>query len=151
MAILRPSFYRDPPAQFDGKFFWEFLRECFPTGLSIGYPQYSTPTDIDGVVEHRGYFLGFETKSPGVEVKGGQRRFIVACIQDPRWSFICCCKRPEQIERFAYVSRVGSCVVVGGAETLKRFCAAWWRYVERLPEIKASDEWRNQVVPPFWE
>jgi hypothetical protein len=59
------TFDRLPAASFDGLFEWNFLLPAF-VGSKI------TPTDIDAVVERKGKFLLFETKSPGKKVEAGQ-------------------------------------------------------------------------------
>ena len=46
--------------------------------------------DFDAVIERRGYFIGFETKSPGKAIPTGQRLTIEAypCVQDAGYGFL---------------------------------------------------------------
>ena len=78
-TIKHPNtFLRSLPPGFDGAFDWAWLIECFK-GTKV------TPSDIDAVVERKGFFLVFETKSPGVEVPIGQmitlrRLYEIGCF-----------------------------------------------------------------------
>jgi hypothetical protein len=53
------------PALFDGEFDWDFLLPAW-SGTKI------QPMDFDAVIERRGKFLIFETKTPGKSVEVGQ-------------------------------------------------------------------------------
>ena len=56
----------NPEAFMDGIWDWAILQDCFGDSKI-------EPTDIDGFVERKGYFLVLETKRPDVPVKQGQR------------------------------------------------------------------------------
>jgi hypothetical protein len=63
---FRNKFENSKPAGFDGEFDWDFLLPAFK-GTKI------EPMDFDCVVERRGHFLIFETKSKNKEVPLGQQ------------------------------------------------------------------------------
>jgi hypothetical protein len=61
----REKFSQNLPLSFDGTFDWTWTQGCFgETKIK--------PTDIDAIVERKGNFLVFETKTPGIEVPQGQ-------------------------------------------------------------------------------
>jgi hypothetical protein len=67
MTITYPgAFHRNPPAQYDGLFDWEYLRGCFPRGIM--------PMDFDANVElgNGRHFITFETKNAGVAISNAQ-------------------------------------------------------------------------------
>ena len=79
MTIRHPkAFEAMRPAGFDGTFEWEFLAECW-SGTKI------QPMDFDAVIERRGHYIGFETKSLGKDIPTGQRLAIEATLRTGRW------------------------------------------------------------------
>lgn len=73
--IKRPkTFARSASAGFDGVFDWDFLLPAFaPTRIQ--------PMDLDAVIERRGQFLVFETKSGELPIPDGQRYTLEALCQ----------------------------------------------------------------------
>lgn len=88
------AFKRNPPAQFDGVFDWDYLAGAFPREI--------TPTDWDGVVEIKGNFLVFETKDFDKEVDKGQLMALWAAVNTGRFTvvFIWGKKYPIEWERW---------------------------------------------------
>lgn len=78
---------------------WEFLNECFRSGIQV--------SDIDGIVERRGFFLVLETKQPGVQSSKGQRVMLENLVRTGYftvvyvWGFP---EKPEEIEILAPTS-----------------------------------------------
>jgi len=125
MIHSQAIFDRDPPAQYDGVFLWDFLAGAF--GPTI------RPMDFDGVIEYRGYFLVFETKNPGVEPPTGQLRAFDALLYESRFTIVFCCKRPAQIRGWTVWTQHGVSEFHGGASALRAWCAAWFEDKKQRP------------------
>ena len=82
MTVLYPKRFREAaPAGFDGIFEWDFLMPAFePTKIQ--------PMDLDGLVERRMRFLGFETKDDGVPIKDGQRITLESLVRTQFFTII---------------------------------------------------------------
>lgn len=65
-------FYDNIPANFDGKFNWDYLKTSFGRFNDI------EPMDIDGCVERNGKVLMFETKTTGKSIPKGQQMTLNA-------------------------------------------------------------------------
>jgi len=70
------AFNRSKPANFDGVFDWDFLKE----GGAFGNTRIE-PFDFDGVVERNGYFLVYETKDEGKEIPLGQKIALESAVK----------------------------------------------------------------------
>jgi len=117
-------FQSNPPAQFDGVFNWDFLKGAFGPRIE--------PMDFDGVVERNGYFLIFETKTPGTLVPDGQTitfENLVRC--DTRFTIIFCAKQPADICAWDVWTNHGRVHYDGNAATLKAWCSAWFEHVSQ--------------------
>jgi len=68
------TFNKASPAGFDGIFDWDFLLPVFE-GTKI------EPMDIDAVIERKGKFLIFETKTCNKEIPNGQRITLEGLIK----------------------------------------------------------------------
>ena len=84
MLHSEATFLSDPPTNFDGQFFWDWLNMVFQeaTGRPIQF------SDIDAHVEIGGNHLIFETKTEGVLVPGGQKQALLqlfARSTRPNW------------------------------------------------------------------
>jgi hypothetical protein len=71
----KKAFFSSPAAGFDGVFDWDFLLPAFE-GTKI------QPMDFDAVVERRGHFLVFETKSGDVPIPEGQIYTLESAVKN---------------------------------------------------------------------
>lgn len=74
MIKHQETFNKWLPANYNGKFDWDYL-------LPIFKPTKIEPTDIDGVVERKGKFLFFETKKEGKSIPLGQLIMLETLIK----------------------------------------------------------------------
>jgi hypothetical protein len=81
MIHSRSRFEEWLPAQFDGEFDWDFLKVSF-SGTKI------QPMDFDAVVERKGHFLVFETKSRGKGIDLGQQITLTSAWKDKGFTVI---------------------------------------------------------------
>jgi len=73
----KDTFVRTAPPGFDGAFDWSWTDGCF--GLKAnGETSKISPMDIDGVVEKKGHFIIFETKSLNTPIPPGQMIMLKA-------------------------------------------------------------------------
>lgn len=71
----------NPEAFAKGFWDWAILDGCFgDTKIK--------PTDIDGAIERRGWYLLIETKAPGVELKQGQLLFYKGLLDTGRFTIL---------------------------------------------------------------
>jgi hypothetical protein len=130
MAIkYQKTFDQFTPPGFDGVFDWDFLKPAF-NGTKI------EPMDIDALVERRGKFLIFETKTPDRKTPQGQLIALEQLLKLGRGNihlFFVWGKTAETIvamEEWSY--RNGTIVKsdridCDGAHVLKRV-SAWFKY-----------------------
>ena len=146
MIRNRLLFDADPPAGFDGVFFWDFLKGAFDQ---------CEPMDLDAVVERRGHLLTFETKEPWTHVPSasayraledrvdlliGTRHFVQVAdlripqgqyltlksiVREKRWTVVFCAKRCDQIHGWLVVTRESTQRMIGDATALKAWCSMW--------------------------
>lgn len=93
MILYPDRFAKAAPAQFDGKFEWDFLFPAFTRGIQ--------PMDWDGVVECNNRFLVFETKSEGVSISRGQATALENAVRTGYFTvFLLYGKTKEDIRSF---------------------------------------------------
>ena len=122
-------FDRDPPAGYDGRFLWDFLRGAFVGRSGV----ISEPMDFDGVVERYGRFLMFETKTPGAPIPLGQQIVLRSLLRDRRWTVVYCAKRPEDIRGWWVGTHKDRTYHSGDADKLRCWCEAWWQHATTDP------------------
>jgi len=127
------AFDQSLPPGYDGVFDWDFLKPAF-NGTKI------EPMDIDALVERRGRFLIFETKTPNKETPQGQLIALEQLIKLGRGNihlFFLWGKTIETIvamEEWSY--RNGAIVKsdrvdCDGVYVLKRV-SAWFKYANKF-------------------
>ena len=126
----RQLFEASLPAGFDGLWDFDVLEGCFPKGVS--------PMDFDGVLEHNGQFLIFETKMPGAEMPRGQQRCFEALLKKGGFTIFFVGGKPGHTD-LAFLEiwyredwhikkrRIAPLT----NEKLRRFCRMWWRMAEK--------------------
>jgi len=121
----KKKFAETAPAGFDGIFDWDFLKPAWPKANMA-------PMDIDGVIERRGKFLMFETKSPGVSIPRGQVITLEALVKTGYVTvFVLWGKTVEEIKNFdIWYLKDGQVVkqpYVGGSDEVVSRAAHWFR------------------------
>ena len=149
------------PANFDGVFYWDFLKPCWPRNIE--------PCDIDAQVEIGGHFLMFETKAitgnndPLKIIAEGPRQTIVRLIQrgTPYITYIfLMAKKPEQLGYvmvLRYLEKEWNVWFSFGKDAAINFCNAWAGFADRnlvlpldLSEIRQLREWKKTTLPEDW-
>jgi len=126
MTILhRETFNSFLPANFDGVFEWDFLCPVFE-GTNI------KPMDIDCIVERKGKFLVFETKSPGKEIPLGQTITLESLVKTGYFVIIILwAKKPEEINSWQVWFKKGDGIIKktieGNSNDLREYIKEkWW-------------------------
>jgi len=123
-----------PPNRGPGAMSWDCdKRGCFiDKSPNIGqfadcFPDKISPTNIDFFVELNNWFLFGEFKSPGVQMKDGQRRGFLALSRQPRTSFfIAEGTGPNNVKRYRlFLDGKEMPWVIGDMEKLKSQVRAW--------------------------
>lgn len=96
---------------------WNCLAGCFGEEN-----KYFSPTDIDGIVEKKGYFLLLETKNPGKEIPDGQKIMFDRLIRRGFTIIIIWGKpgEPEKIQQWPHKPRPAN------LEYLRMIVSAWY-------------------------
>ena len=125
MALDNPdTFYKSPPAGFDGFFDWEFLIPAFA-------PSKITPMDLDGIIERRGKFIVFETKRGNVPIPLGQQYTLEALANTGLFNVIILrAKTPEEIDSWERWRGppITKEVFTGDAAALVEFVGKWYQF-----------------------
>lgn len=113
---------QDPEKFCAGLWDWKILEGCFGNTRIM-------PTDCEGIVERNGYFLYFETKSPGANVPEGQRIFIKSLVATGKFTVFILWGRKNQPERVQVYTRhtehaPESCDV----QRLRKLVTSWFRF-----------------------
>lgn len=142
MIKNRRRFFEWPPAQFDGEFVWEFLKDCWPR-------ETIDPHDFDAVVEIGGRFLVFETKDCGVPVSAGQQRTLNHLLTDPRFTVIFLYgKHPAAIKSFRILNGQGCRNFPrADAELVKTHVRMWADLADKGKLMPLSNEGPHLVIP----
>lgn len=138
MTIKYPEkFESAAPAGFDGKFDWDFLLPAFaPTKIE--------PMDWDAVIERKGRFLVFETKSGELPIPQGQIIALEAAAKTGFFTIIILrAKSPPDIQGWDCWF-LGNGVLqkrhqVGDAAALVEFIRRWFVYANNnLPAARGN-------------
>lgn len=97
---------------------WGFLDECFG-GTRIRV------TDVDGLVEHNGFFLLIEAKTPGKDVPVGQAILFDQLIKNDHWAVLIIWGAPSIPERVQFWGRVP---FEADADKVKSLVTRWYAY-----------------------
>ena len=97
MLHSKAKFSQWLPALFDGQFHWDFLKPAFK-GTKI------EPMDLDAVVERKGHFLIFETKTPGTGISVGQSITLTRLWNEGKTILFINGKSPEEITGYSLYS-----------------------------------------------
>lgn len=125
MTINNPQLYMA------GVWDWIILKECF--GMSN-----IKPSDIDGVVEHNGHTLYFETKQPGVVIPQGQRIMFETWQQQDKNTVMIIWGAQNIVSCLEVLYHTGVSRVYPNAtnETLRERVKAWYDYAHANPRSR---------------
>lgn len=100
---------------------WACLNGCFgDTKIA--------PTDVDGLVERKGWLLLLETKLPGVEIPEGQLHTFAGLIATHRFTIMVIWGHPGKPERMRIFTRRGA--DISCPANLKRLRHHVWRWFD---------------------
>jgi hypothetical protein len=133
-----------PPANFDGIFYWDFLKPAFgDTNIE--------PMDIDAIIERHGQFLIFETKEPSKEIPLGQQITLMTLLQTMKGSIrvmVIWGKPPLKIEAMEIwgfnnnriqISKMVNC---NDTDVLKRV-TDWFNWADSHKEYYSSKNYKD--------
>jgi len=108
---------------------WGVLNGCF--GQSN-----IKPTDVDGLVEHRGHFLMLEAKNNGVPIPKGQsilhdawlaqRNSLIVVYGEPG--------NPSKLEYYPFGRKTAHVAEPANIETLRKAVSHWYRKAHDKPK-----------------
>lgn len=135
------------PADFDGLFHWDFLKDWLPRGIE--------PHDFDAVIEIGGNFLVFETKNDGARISVGQRIALNALLQYPNWTvLILFGKTAAAISRLIILDGLSNPTDINPAtiDDVKNAVITWrkradWLYEKRKEQkaLASQRDWLSEV------
>lgn len=102
---------------------WGFLNDCFG-GTKIRV------SDIDGIVERNGQFLVLEAKSPGVEIKGGQKILFKRMAASGTHTVLVIWGKPGHPERYSVFSAKcpgGTVPKLADETTIRELVRDWYK------------------------
>ncbi len=97
---------------------WGFLDDCFG-GSHIRV------SDVDGLVEHNGYFLLIEAKAAGKDVPRGQAILFDNLITNDRWAILVIWGNPGNPESYRFW---GYPVYPASTEKIQARVAQWYKH-----------------------
>lgn len=125
---------RNPENFFRAFWDWEFLNDCFTSGIKV--------SDLDGIVERRGFFLVFETKSKGAPSLKGQRILMEQLVKTGYFTVIYVWgdnQKPEDVKILApykwgeYNEEIKVTESKSSVEHLKTLTKAWFNRANSYP------------------
>ena len=100
---------------------WGFLDDCFG-GTRIRV------TDVDGLVEHNGYFLLIEAKAAGKDIPRGQAILFDQLIKNDHWAVLILWGAPG----LPVCARFWGCAAFDAdAEKVKALVTKWYNHAHR--------------------
>jgi len=131
-TVYDPKGFRESlPPDHDGIFDWQWMLDarCFgDTNIA--------PMDFDGVVERKGHFLVFETKSEGTPVPLGQMYTLQALIETGFFTVIIIWGKRQPVHGIVMYPSGAERRFHGIDECIEKI-SGWWNY------INTKKKWRR--------
>lgn len=123
----------NPDEFMDSLWDWAILDGCFgKTRIK--------PTDMDGLVERNGKFLGLETKKPDVEIPMGQRITFENLIKSGNWTIIVAWGfRNEPQKLMLMTSKTTRIYEDADINTFRNIVSQWFEYANSTQPPKFSE------------